>query len=57
MFSADVVTGEKAKEIGLIDELGLMDDVISELYPKTKIVDFSKKSPLEEISQKFKTLF
>ncbi len=44
MFSADVVTGLKAKELGLIDELGLFEETIKEKYPKCKIVDYSKKS-------------
>jgi ClpP class serine protease len=44
VFSSDVVTGQKAKDMGLIDEIGLFEEVIKDKYPKSRIVDFSKKS-------------
>lgn len=33
VFSADVVLGSRAKEIGLIDEIGLFDSEIKTLHP------------------------
>ena len=41
VFSADVVLGIRAKEIGLIDELGLFDVAIRTLHPAVKVVNFS----------------
>jgi ClpP class serine protease len=54
IFTADVVTGQKALEFGLIDRLGLCDQVVRDKYgPKTVLVDFSKKSKMEEFSSRF----
>lgn len=54
IFTADVVTGQKALEFGLIDSLGLCDQVVRDKYgPKTVLVDFSKKSKMEEFSSRF----
>ncbi len=49
VFSADVVTGLKAKEIGLIDEIGMVDKVMETEFKDCKIVDFSKTSKLEQL--------
>ncbi len=47
VFSADVVTGIKAKQIGLVDEVGMFEATIKALHPGIKVVNFSKQSQLE----------
>lgn len=42
VLNADVFTGEEAKNLGLVDEFGDLESKIKELYPKAKIVNFSK---------------
>ena len=44
VFNADVVMGEEAKTIGLIDEIGDVDTVIKEKFEDLKIENFSKQS-------------
>ena len=41
IFSADVVTGERAVELGLVDEVGMFESTIEKLHPKLKVVNFS----------------
>ena len=48
IFSADVVLGEKAKELGLVDEIGSVESVLKEKYDDLKVVDFSKEKPWEK---------
>jgi len=45
IFNADVMVGSEAKEVGLIDEVGIIEEVMDEKYPEIKVVDFAKKSP------------
>ena len=49
IFSADVFTGIKAKELGLIDEIGLCEPVMREKFPGVQIKNFSKKNVFEDI--------
>lgn len=49
VFSADVVTGLKAKDIGLVDEIGMVEEVMDKEFSGSKIVDFSKTSKLEQL--------
>ncbi len=49
VLNADVFTGEEAKELGLVDEFGDLESKIKELYPKAKIVNFSKISPMDAL--------
>ena len=44
------MTGKKAKEIGLIDEIGMMEEIVKGQWSDLKIVDFSKVSPIEQLS-------
>lgn len=56
IFSADVVTGARAKEIGLVDELGLPEEVMmAEHGEKVKIIDYSKTSRWEALGAQFST--
>ena len=40
--------GERAKELGLVDEIGSVESVLKEKYDDLKIVDFSKEKPWEK---------
>ena len=51
IFSADVFSGVKAKELGLIDEIGLCEPVMKEKFPGVEIKNFSKKNVFEDIQQ------
>ena len=56
IFSADVFLGTNAKELGLIDEFGEMNEVMTEKYgAKVKIVNFSKTSPFAKLAENFST--
>ena len=48
IFSADVVLGEKAKELGLVDEIGSVEAVLNERHADVKVVDFSKEKPWDK---------
>ena len=53
-----MVTGKRAKEIGMIDELGMMDEVMkAEFGDKVKIKDFSKGNKWQEFAQNFESSF
>lgn len=49
IFSADVVLGERAKELGLVDQIGTVDSVSKAKYDGLKVVDFSKLKPIEKL--------
>ena len=53
IFSADVVLGEKAVELGLIDKIGIVDEVMEEKHKDLKILDFSRQSPIDELKEKW----
>jgi ClpP class serine protease len=58
IFSADVVTGKKAKEIGLVDEIGMVEEVMKrEFGDKVKINDFSKGSKWAALAQQYEASF
>lgn len=40
--------GEKAKELGLVDEIGSVESVLKEKYDDLKVVDFSKEKPWDK---------
>lgn len=54
VFSADVVTGRRAKEIGLIDDIAMLEDVVEREFKGSKVVDFSKVSKIEQLQSNFK---
>ena len=54
IFSADVVLGQKAKDLGLIDELGDLETVINEKHEGCKIEHFSKFSKFDKIMENIK---
>ena len=54
IFSADVVLGPEAKELGLIDDFGEVRTKFKEIYGKeVEILNFSKSSPLELLKERF----
>ena len=53
IFSADVVLGEDAVELGLIDEIGMFDDVMAAKHKGLEIKDYSRRSPLDNIAESF----
>jgi ClpP class serine protease len=58
IFSADVVTGDRGKELGLIDEVGMCENVMREKYgEKVVIKDFSKQSKFERLGSMFQVSF
>lgn len=54
IFSADVLLGQKAKDLGLIDELGVLDTVMKEKHGDCEIELFSKFSKFEKIIENVK---
>ena len=48
IFSADVVYGERAKQLGLIDDIGTVDSVLKEKHQNAEVTDFSKEKPWEK---------
>lgn len=44
IFSADVVVGEEARRLGLIDEIGTVEEVMKQKFGECEIRNFSKKS-------------
>ena len=57
IFSADVVTGDEAKELGLVDELGNMESVMESDFPDVEIQNFSKTNKFEEFVAMFRTAY
>ena len=54
IFSADVVTGLRGKELGLVDEIGMNEEVMRQKYgDKVVIKDFSKQSKFERLGSMF----
>ena len=54
IFSADVVTGSRGKDLGLIDELGLCENIMRDKFgDKVVIKNFSKPSGFEKIGAMF----
>jgi len=49
VFNADVFTGDEALNLGLVDEIGDLNNVMNIKYPNAKIVNFSKESPLDQL--------
>ena len=50
MFSGEVFNGEEAKDIGLVDEVGSMINILQDKYPGSKLQH-------EDPSSRFKNLF
>ncbi|MEU6132581.1 S49 family peptidase [Saccharopolyspora sp. NPDC047091] len=46
VFTGEVWTGAKAKELGLVDGLGTLRGVVAERFPKAHIVDVEPRKPL-----------
>ena len=59
IFTADVYTGQEAKDLGLIDHFGEMTDVMKRKYgDDIKIVNFSKTTPWERMAASYQqTMF
>ena len=55
IFNADVFTGTDAKEIGLIDEIGDITSVMKDKHSECEIINFSKRSKWERLSERFST--
>ena len=49
IFSADVVLGEEAIDLGLVDKIGIIDEVMAEKHEGLEIRDFSKRNPFEAL--------
>lgn len=54
IFSADVVVGEEARKLGLVDEIGSVDEVMRQKFGEFELKNFSKQSKFAEIIEKFK---
>jgi signal peptide peptidase SppA len=52
LFSGDLFTGEKAMELGLVDKIGHCDQVMQSIFPKARIVDLSKESPMDRVRER-----
>lgn len=50
MFSGLIWTGAKAKELGLVDEIGSVDSVVRDVFKLKDVVDYTET---EDISQRF----
>ena len=46
-------TGKDSKELGLIDDLGNMSEVMKAKHKECEIIDFSKKNRWERLAQGF----
>ena len=53
IYSADVVLGEDAVQLGLIDEIGMFDDVMAAKHKGLEVKDYSRRSPLDDIAERF----
>ena len=53
IFSADLVLGETAIELGLIDEIGMFDEVMAEKHKDLEVKNFSKRSPFDSFAESF----
>ena len=42
-FTGDLFNGSEAKDLGLIDNLGTCEQIMSTLYPKAKILELTKR--------------
>ena len=49
IFSADVVMGQRAKELGLVDDVGDFDEMIKSQHPDCEVLNFSKQSKWDKI--------
>ena len=56
LFNGDVFSGATAVQNGLIDKLGICDEIMNEIYPSYKIKDISKESKLEKLREKIESL-
>lgn len=57
VFNADVFQADKALELGLVDSIGYVTDVLKERFPKYRVVDLSKPSTREIIAQRLRTQY
>ncbi|MFR9729130.1 S49 family peptidase [Saccharopolyspora sp. MS10] len=46
VFTGEVWTGERAKELGLVDGLGTLRGIVKERFPKAHVVDVEPRKPL-----------
>lgn len=55
IFSAEAMYASEGIKLGLIDELGLFEEVMADKFKDIKIENFSKSSPLAELAEKFQS--
>ncbi|CAG9322796.1 unnamed protein product [Blepharisma stoltei] len=51
LYNGDVFTADESIKHGLIDKLGVCDEVMKEIFPKYQILDLSKSSKIQRIYQ------
>ena len=53
VFNGNLWTAQDCQKLGLIDEVGQMYEVKDNLFPDSKLVNYSQLSPIEKMAESF----